>query len=81
MTTPAHSATGRRRRVLVPPPTEAAAPARVPDPPVHRDPVRARADRGRAPAGRHAPERTRLAAPRWGPGRFSATPAPRGGGR
>ncbi|AZM64857.1 hypothetical protein DMA10_04365 [Streptomyces sp. WAC 01420] len=64
----------------MPPPLEAAAP-RLPDPPIYRDLLRTWADRGRTLPGRHDPEWTRLAAPWRGLGQFSASPAPRGGGR
>ncbi|WP_431998163.1 hypothetical protein [Streptomyces fungicidicus] len=83
MTTPTYSTTGRQRRVFVPPPTEAAAPARprLPDPPIYRDLMRTWADRGRTLPGRQDPEWTRLAAPWRGLDRVSASPAPRGAGR
>ncbi|GGQ01844.1 hypothetical protein GCM10010266_26710 [Streptomyces griseomycini] len=83
MTAPTHSTTGRQRRVFVPPPTEAVKPAppQVPDPPIYRDLMRTWANRGRTLPGRHDPEWTRLAAPWRGLGQFSASPAPRDGGR
>ncbi|KAF3464293.1 hypothetical protein GL259_08230 [Streptomyces sp. Tu 3180] len=81
MTAPTYSTTGRQPGVFVPPPAEAAPPPRVPDPPIYRDLMRSWADRGRTLPGRHDPEWTRLAAPWRGLDRFSATPAPRGGGR
>ncbi|MBT3163393.1 hypothetical protein HTV80_09770 [Streptomyces sp. Vc74B-19] len=82
MTTPTYSTTGRQRHVFVPPPVEAAAPPpQLPDPPIYRELMRTWADRGRTLPGRHDPEWTRLAEPWRGFGRFSASPAPRGGGR
>ncbi|GAA2266586.1 hypothetical protein GCM10010415_34270 [Streptomyces atrovirens] len=83
MTTPTHSTTGRQRRVFVPPPAEAVAPAppRLPDPPIYRDLMRTWADRGRTLPGRQDPEWTRLAAPWRGLDPLSGSPDPRGGGR
>ncbi|MEU1082828.1 hypothetical protein ABZ368_21840 [Streptomyces sp. NPDC005908] len=83
MTTPTYSTTGRQPHVFVPAPVEAAAvpPPQLPDPPIYRELMRTWADRGRMLPGRHDPEWTRLAEPWRGHGRFSASPAPRGGGR
>ncbi|MFC9113861.1 hypothetical protein ACFTWN_11010 [Streptomyces sp. NPDC057092] len=83
MTTPTYSTTGRQPHVFVPPPVEAAVapPPQLPDPPIYRELMRTWADRGRMLPGRHDPEWTRLAEPWQGHGRFSVSPAPRGGGR
>ncbi|NEC50391.1 hypothetical protein G3I18_17710 [Actinospica acidiphila] len=70
--------------MFVPPPVEAAVtvpPPQLPDPPIYREMMRTWTDRGRTVPGRHDPEWARLAAPWRGFGRFSASPAPRGGGR
>ncbi|MFB9634465.1 hypothetical protein ACWDSD_13215 [Streptomyces spiralis] len=77
------SATGRRRRIFVPPPAEPVPPAppQLPDPPIYRDMVRAWADRGRTLPGRHDPEWVRLAAPFPGLGQFSGSRDPRRDGR
>ncbi|MFF3449465.1 hypothetical protein ACFYXJ_20285 [Streptomyces sp. NPDC002667] len=65
---PTPSATGHRRRILVPapavhwvPPPPPAPPAQ--DPPIYRALMRAWADRGRTLPGHHDPEWARLAAP------------------
>ncbi|MBT2874007.1 hypothetical protein GTY64_31825 [Streptomyces sp. SID8376] len=70
--------------MFVPPPVEAAVtvpPPQFPDPPIYREMLRTWTDRGRTVPGRHDPEWARLAEPWRGFGRFSASPAPRGGGR
>ncbi|GHC10339.1 hypothetical protein GCM10010332_44160 [Streptomyces albogriseolus] len=70
--------------MFVPPPVEAAVtvpPPHLPDPPIYREMMRTWTDRGRTVPGRHDPEWARLAEPWRGFGRFSASPAPRGGGR
>ena len=56
--TPTYSATGRQRRIYVPPParTVPPAPAPVQDPPIYRDLMRVWADRGRTLPGRHDPD-------------------------
>ncbi|NNN34064.1 hypothetical protein HLK59_27620 [Streptomyces sp. S3(2020)] len=77
--TPTYSATGRQRRVFVPPPAESVPPPQ--DPPIYRDLMRTWADRGRTLPGRHDPEWVRLAAPQVRPGQFSASPDPLGDGR
>ncbi|MEU6277404.1 hypothetical protein ABZ871_34135 [Streptomyces populi] len=81
---PTPSATGRRRRILVPAPAEPVhwappPPPPVQDPPIYRALMRAWADRGRALPGRHDPEWARLAAPSvmYGYGRFGALTEPR----
>ena len=79
--TPTYSATGRQRRVFVPPPAESVPPPQQQDPPIYRDLMRVWADRGRTLPGRHDPEWVRLAAPQVRPGQFSASPAPPGDGR
>ncbi|MGA5330633.1 hypothetical protein ACPCJT_30945 [Streptomyces griseoincarnatus] len=84
MTTPTYSTTGRQRHVFVPPPVEAAVtvpPPQLPDPPIYREMMRTWTGRGRTVPGRHDPEWARLAEPWRGFGRFSVSPAPRGGGR
>ncbi|MET7512301.1 hypothetical protein ABZS88_02250 [Streptomyces sp. NPDC005480] len=81
------SATGRRRRLLVPttaesvpqpPPPERPAP---PDPPIYRALVRHWADRGKTLPGRHDPEWARLVASPVGAGQFSGFQDRRGAGR
>ncbi|MEV6196804.1 hypothetical protein AB0M19_30890 [Streptomyces sp. NPDC051920] len=83
---PTPSATGHRRRILVPAPAESvhwvpppppAPPAQ--DPPIYRALMRAWADRGRTLPGRHDPEWVRLAAPSmlYGYGQFGALTEPR----
>ncbi|AXI90687.1 hypothetical protein G3I30_20015 [Actinospica acidiphila] len=70
--------------MFVPPPVEAAVtvpPPQLPDPPIYREMMRTWTDRGRTVPGRHDPEWARLAEPWRGFGRFSVSPAPRGGGR
>ncbi|MCI3155396.1 hypothetical protein ELQ39_27350 [Streptomyces sp. GB4-14] len=70
--------------MFVPPPVEAAVTVprpQLPDPPIFREMMRTWTDRGRTVPGRHDPEWARLAEPWRGFGRFSASPAPRGGGR
>ncbi|MCX4976113.1 MULTISPECIES: hypothetical protein [unclassified Streptomyces] len=86
--TPTYSATGRRRRILVPAPAESVqrpvqqAPP-LQDPPIYRALIRTWADRGRTLPGRHDPEWVRLASPSamYGHGQFSGTQDPRGDGR
>ncbi|MDX6364077.1 MAG: hypothetical protein QOC85_3087 [Streptomyces sp.] len=70
--TPTFSATGRRRRVYVPPPAESVSPGppQYQDPPIYRAMMRTWADRGRTLPGRHDPEWVRLAAPPAGLGQF-----------
>ncbi|WP_369245152.1 hypothetical protein [Streptomyces sp. R41] len=83
--TPTYSATGRRRRILVPAPAESVrqGPVTAQDPPIYRAMIRTWADRGRMLPGRHDPEWVRLAAPlaMYGYGQFSAGRDPRGEGR
>ncbi|MBO4257674.1 hypothetical protein GRC12_27920 [Streptomyces griseorubiginosus] len=80
--TPTYTATGRQRRIFVPPPAGTVPPAPpVPDPPIYRDLMRTWADRGRTLPGRHDPEWVRLAAPQVQPGQFSGFPGPQGDGR
>ncbi|MFC9849254.1 hypothetical protein ACFWFF_30400 [Streptomyces sp. NPDC060223] len=86
--TPTYSATGRRRRTVVPAtaesvqrPVQQAPP--LPDPPIYRALIRTWADRGRTLPGRHDPEWVRLVSPSvmYGHGQFSVTRDPRGDGR
>ncbi|PWI19826.1 hypothetical protein DI272_40925 [Streptomyces sp. Act143] len=79
--TPTYSATGRQRRVFVPPPAGSVPLPQQQDPPIYRDLMRAWADRGRTLPGRHDPEWVRLAAPQVRTGQFSGTPVPPGDGR
>lgn len=83
---PTPSATGHRRRILVPAPAESVLwapppppPPPVQDPPIYRALIRTWADRGRTLPGRHDPEWVRLAAPSvmYGYGEFGATTEPR----
>ncbi|MET8859866.1 hypothetical protein [Streptomyces sp. NPDC004579] len=78
---PTPSATGQRRRILVPAPTESVhwappppPPPPVQDPPIYRALMRTWADRGRTLPGHHDPEWVRLAAPSvmYGYGQFGA---------
>ncbi|WP_406501388.1 hypothetical protein [Streptomyces sp. NBC_00500] len=75
--TPTYSATGRRRRILVPAPAESVrqTPPPAQDPPIYRALIRTWADRGRTLPGRHDPEWVRLAAPSamYGYAQFSAS--------
>ncbi|GAA5047982.1 hypothetical protein GCM10023336_13800 [Streptomyces similanensis] len=71
---------GRRRRVLAPSPAVPVRAAPPADPPIHREPVRARADRGRTLPGRRDPEWVRLAPPFRAPW-LSGSQDPRCGGR
>ncbi|MEU1039979.1 hypothetical protein [Streptomyces sp. NPDC005907] len=88
--TPTFPATGRRRRIYVPPSAAPVppGPSQYQDPPIYRALIRTWADRGRTLPGQHDPEWARLAAPpaglsQFGTGRdpFSVTPDPRGDGR
>nr|WP_257004622.1 hypothetical protein [Streptomyces sp. Tue6028] len=83
--TPTYSATGRRRRIFVPAPTEPVrqGPPPNPDPPIYRALMRTWADRGRTLPGRHDPEWVRLAAPSamYGYAQISASRDPRGDAR
>ncbi|MEW5356662.1 hypothetical protein E0E62_30320 [Streptomyces sp. 16-176A] len=72
---------GRRRRVLVPPPTVPVPAAPPADPPIYRELVRVWSDRGRTLPGRHDPEWVRLAAPFRGLAQFSGSRDPRRDGR
>ncbi|MEU8488593.1 MULTISPECIES: hypothetical protein [unclassified Streptomyces] len=81
------TATGRRRRLLVPvtaesvpqpPPPERPAPQ---DPPIYRALVSHWADRGKTLPGHHDPEWTRLVAPPVRTGQFSDFQDRRGAGR
>ena len=76
-----HSATGRRRRILVPRQPAPLAPAAPQDPPIYRDLLRAWADRGRTLPGRHDPEWVGLAAPQVRTGQFSGLRVPPRDGR
>lgn len=69
--TPMYTATGRQRRLFVPPPAVSVPPPQPQDPPIYRDLMRAWADRGRTLPGRHDPEWIRLAAPTVVTGYFS----------
>ncbi|MFE0510202.1 hypothetical protein [Streptomyces sp. NPDC058964] len=69
--TPTYTATGRQRRLFVPPPAGSVPPPQPPDPPIYRDLMRVWADRGRTLPGRHDPEWIRLAAPTVLQGYFS----------
>ncbi|MFD5519250.1 hypothetical protein [Streptomyces sp. NPDC127066] len=84
---PTPSATGRRRRILVPAPAESVhwvppppPPPPAQDPPIYRALMRAWADRGRTLPGHHDPEWVRLSAPSvmFGYGQFGALTEPRG---
>ncbi|MFB7244763.1 hypothetical protein ACFCYX_20150 [Streptomyces populi] len=82
---PTPSATGHRRRILVPAPVQSVhwappPPPPVQDPPIYRALMRAWADRGRTLPGRHDPEWVRLAAPSvmYGYGQFGALTEARG---
>ncbi|MER5472857.1 hypothetical protein ABZX90_26755 [Streptomyces sp. NPDC002935] len=84
---PTPSATGRRRRILVPAPAESVHRVPLPpppppaqDPPIYRALMRTWADRGRTLPGRHDPEWARLAAPSvmYGYGQFVVGTDPRG---
>ncbi|MET8095947.1 hypothetical protein ABZV29_05635 [Streptomyces sp. NPDC005236] len=82
---PTPSATGHRRRILVPAPAVHWVPPPPPpppaqDPPIYRALMRAWADRGRTLPGRDDPEWARLATPSvmYGYGRFGALTEPRG---
>ena len=70
---PTYSATGPQRRIFVPRPAGAVAPAppQQSDPPIYRDLMRMWADRGRTLPGRHDPEWIQLTAPQVRHGQFS----------
>ncbi|MFD7713533.1 hypothetical protein ACFV6E_33640 [Streptomyces sp. NPDC059785] len=81
-------ATGRRRRIYVPPPAESVTPGPAQqDPPIYQALLRSWADRGRTLPGRHDPEWVLLAAPPAALGELAALTAlsvtqdPRGDGR
>ncbi|QKW05443.1 hypothetical protein HUT18_02680 [Streptomyces sp. NA04227] len=79
-----HTATGRRRRILVPGPAESVPltpAAAVSDPPIYRALLGQWADRGRTLPGRHDPEWARLAASPVAAGRISAPRTPQGDAR
>lgn len=79
MTLPHHGAGTGLHRLPSPAPEESL--RQSSDTPVYQDLVRQWGRAGRTLPGRRDPEWARLVATTVGPGRFSATPDPRGGGR